>query len=296
VRGAVVPGGSVAVVRSDSPWRVGRVRAAALLAGVVGVAAASLLLWAQPRDQGRVEPKPPALSPGERPQGIEPGERRALDGRVGLAGFDELNAQGGDLSQEHGVSAPQTQVAQARVVGGSGVRVARGLWDVHWRPGSVVCFGASFNLPEAAFFDSLQDSVDVLRWDDFRKDPLHTDHGGLSIWPDGGVRLFRERLRRQHAYQVLLGPYWPRHGQWIRLAVEQRLSDRAGEASSKVFVDGSLVGSTASANAFGRPVSTVRYGIVSVHITRQRSPVALSFSQAFVVDGPCRPDDLGAPS
>lgn len=208
-------------------------------------------------------------------------------------GFEEMggaNTQKGSLSVgERGTSGGRRS-ATARFGGGRGVGFARALWFVDWRPAETVCYGGSFHLPEG-FIDRISGTVDLVRWDNYATDPVHTDHGGLTLWSDAGLRLLKEQLGRDD-YRVLVGPVRMAEDRWVRLVVQQTLSPDRGVATSVVYVDGKRVGASAAPNSYGRPATAVRMGIVAVDARSQDDALELRFDDVFYRDGPCTTDDV----
>lgn len=203
--------------------------------------------------------------------------------------FDQANRKKGDLEIVRHGAGGSAHAAAASFAGGRGVGFARALWLVDWEPSTTVCFGGSFLLPPG-FTDRIRGTVDVARWDNYTDDPVHTDHGGLTIWSDGGLRLLREQLGRND-YRVLLGPYHLPEGRWVRLVVTQVL--RAGApAVSAVFIDGRRRGTSTAANSYGRRATAIRYGVVAVDARRQDVGLGLRFDDVFYREGPCTADDL----
>lgn len=220
------------------------------------------------------------LDPVGRASGFEAGDFRD---------FHQTNTEKGALRIVRGGAAEGNFAVAASFAGGRGIGFARTLWFVDWAPGSTVCYGGSFYLP-AGFAKRNRGSVDLMRWDNYVDDPAHTDHGGLTVWADGGLRLLTEQLGRQN-YRVLLGPYPVPEGRWVRLVVLQALRG-SRPAWSQVFLDGRSLGTTQAVNSYGRAVTTIRWGVVSVDAKRQDPPLELRFDDVFYREGVCLPDDM----
>jgi hypothetical protein len=255
-----------------------------------------LALWALPWDgagengdrTGAVLPSPGVDAPTDGDATVPTGDRR------------EVTFETGDLSEFDGISQLQGKVevaadpvhdgrAAGRFVfaGSASHGYARGQLDVDWQPGDEVTYGMELYLPPG-FLAAQTGSIDLLRWDNWRLDPITTDHGGLSLGQDGTLRLMRQQVR-VGGYDLLLGPVEVDEGRWLRLKVRQVLSDREGEAVSEVWLDGRHLGRTTAANAFGRPITALRVGIVATGAGSQRDGLHLHADRIhYRVSGPAR--------
>lgn len=80
--------------------------------------------------------------------------------------------------------------------------------------------------------------------------------------------------------QVLVGPFTLPTGRWFTLQVRQLLGS-APSASSRVYVNGRLVGSSSASTLSDGQIDQVSYGIVQLTPSGQQGAVSLEFDQAF---------------
>jgi hypothetical protein len=247
------------------------------------------LLWALPWDRaaevgdgtGRVLPSQRSDAAPDRGAAAPTKEPREVTFETGdLSEFDGISELQGRVE----VSEEQAFVGHAAgrfaFAGASSHGYARGQLDVDWQPGDEVSYGMALYLPPG-FLAAQTGSIDLLRWDNWHLDPTTTDHGGLSLGRDGTLRLMRERLAVS-GYDLLLGPFEVDEDRWLRLEVRQELSDRDGRAVSEVWLDGRRLGRTTAANAFGRPITSLRVGIVATGEGSQRVPLHLHVDRIHV--------------
>ena len=194
----------------------------------------------------------------------------------GLQGFDQLNAVGGTLSYQRRAPGGRRGVARA-TYRGPGNGYSRGIFNVSWRNGERVRYGARFYLPRG-FHRRMQGQVDILRWDTWPRD----DRSGIVIYgSDRRARLVRQRLGVEQV--DISRRFRLPEGRWFRLEVRQRLS--RGRALNRVYLNGRLIAASRTRNTYGLTVRRVRYGIVAVDAGRQRKSLSLFFDDAFVRRG-----------
>lgn len=141
-------------------------------------------------------------------------------------------------------------------------------------------FGVAVYLP-AGFSSSVASYFSPLRWDNFGVDQV--SRGGLAMYDDGRLRLFREREGVETQVDLLDGASVAlTEDTWHWLEVHQRLSERDGAAVNELYVDGERVGRSRARNYYGEPVSAVRYGIVAVSQDEQSEPLELWFDRAVL--------------
>jgi hypothetical protein len=203
--------------------------------------------------------------------------RQALLDHGSLRAFDQINTLNGILKIDRSRAYQGAGSARASTRG-QGNAYSRGLFDVRWRTGDNVWYGAAYLLP-SRFFSTMQGQVDVLRWDDFPSDRVTTDRSGIALFEgDHRAHLVRQRLGVELA--TLAPPFDLPADRWFWLEVHQRLGT-GEDALSEVFVDGELVASSTEPNTYGRPVRRVRYGIVAVDAGRQQHWLTLWFDRAI---------------
>jgi hypothetical protein len=161
---------------------------------------------------------------------------------------------------------------RASTMGGLGNAFARGVCEVDWRDGEDIAYGAAFFLPEG-FHDQLDGQVDLLRWDDFPDEPVHTVRSGVVVFVgDRRAHLVRQRLGTEQ--RPLAAPFALPEGRWFWLEVRQRLGAGDG-AHSEVRIDGRTVAESDEPTTYGGRVLRVRHGIVAVDANRQGRPLTL---------------------
>lgn len=201
----------------------------------------------------------------------------SMDGG-GLARFDQLNTAFGALTVADRASYDGRRAAHAQIDGG-GNAYSRGLFNVDWRDGDEVWYGAAFLLPHG-FIDAMQGQVDLLRSDNWPTDPTTTDRSGVVIWHgDGRAHLIRQKLGVEE--RTLAKPFRLPEGRWFWLEIHQRLSRGSG-ALSEVFVNGRRVARSTAPNSYGRGVQRLRAGIVAVDAARQQRALDLYFDRVSI--------------
>lgn len=184
-----------------------------------------------------------------------------------------------------------TPAARASIPGGAGNKYARTLWgNTAGSPGALslgegqdFTYGLALWL-QPGFSQAMQSYFVPIRWDNFgRRD---VSRGGIAMYDDGALRLFRERDGVEKQVN-LLGDKTFRltEGEWHWLEVRQRLSTSQRTARNELRVDGVLVGSSTAPNYYGEPVTAVRYGIVAIDGGRQTRPLTVYYDRAVLGSG-----------
>ena len=201
-----------------------------------------------------------------------------LDGGS-FSAFSQTNALHGTLSIDSSRAYNGGYAARAAYDGSGENGYERGIWNVEWKDGDDVWFGAAYYLP-TGFISNIMGQVDLVRWDNWSTNPTDTDWGGVSIYgSDHRARLLRFGAGRPN--DTLVGPFDLPEGRWFTLEVHQRRSATGGSALSELYVDGKLVGKSTAANTYGRAATRVRYGIVAIAAGSQKKPLELSFDDAY---------------
>jgi len=212
------------------------------------------------------------------------------------SGFGEWDLGGASVYPQVGASVVRdtsraydgSAAARASLPAGSGNKYARTLWGnssgqtgaLNYGEGKDFTYGMALYLP-TGFYANMQSYFVPLRWDNYGVS--NVSRSGLAMYSDGSLRLFRERdgIERQ---VNLLGSATFRlpEGQWHWLEVRQKLSTRDGSAVNEVRVNDRLIGSSATANYYGQPVSAIRYGIVAIDGSRQTLPLTVHYDRAVL--------------
>jgi len=200
-----------------------------------------------------------------------------LDGGS-FSSFSQTNALHGTLSVDSARTYNGGYAARAAYDGSGENGYVRGIWNVEWKDGDDVWFGAAYYLP-SGFTSNIMGQVDLVRWDNWSTNPNDTDWGGVSIYgSDHRARLLRFGAGRPN--DTLVGPFDLPEGRWFTLEVHQRRSASSGSALSELYLDGKLIGGSTAANTYGRAATRVRYGIVAIAAGSQKKPLELSFDDA----------------
>ena len=168
--------------------------------------------------------------------------------------------------------------ARARTPRGRGNHFARAAYDVRWEAGDDVWYGGAFFLPRG-FYARQQGQAEILRWDNWGLEQRTQDQGGVAVLWDGRLALVAKHAEEDG--QALLTEPVKRlsTGRWHWVEVRQRLA--AGDrARNELWLDGERVAASARANWFGRPATTLRFGIVAVRAGHQLRPLRLWFDRA----------------
>jgi hypothetical protein len=216
------------------------------IAVVLGAGAAALgLSWGSCSES---LPSPRPLPPDVRVASFTGGRFKELDGQSsrGSASLAVSRARG---YADRGA-------LLARNSGGSGF--ARGWFDVRWRAGSDVRYGAAFFIPSARAIGY----ADLVRWDNYAHYGQGGDIGGIEI-NDGRAYLMRADYGGDN-FAKLGDDFSLPEDRWFTLDVHQRFSAEAGVAFSEVRIDGERVATSTDANSRGRPIDNLRFGFVFV--------------------------------
>jgi hypothetical protein len=196
--------------------------------------------------------------------------------RAGSVNTETLH---GRLVQTRERAADGTHSMKATYAGGGDNGYSREVVRVGWRSGDRVLYKAAFYLPRG-FKDAMEGQVDLMRWDDFPDDHVHSDRGGIVIYHrDKQAYLIRQRLGIEQV--ALTGPISLPEGRWFRLEVRQRLGTHG--ARNAVYLNNRLAASSTRANTYGRRIRRVRFGLVAIAEGHQRLPLSLFFDSATVV-------------
>lgn len=155
---------------------------------------------------------------------------------------------------------------------GPGDAAVSGALDVSWLPGQTVAWGAAFHLAPG-FHAASSGLQELIGWT-------------AGTVQEGVVLDYSDNLAYLIAgpgstdQQVLVGPFTLPTGQWFTLQVRQLLG-AAPSASSHVYVNNRLVGSSTATTLSTGEVTQVNYGIVQLTAPAQQGPVSLAFDQAF---------------
>lgn len=205
-----------------------------------------------------------------------------------LEEFDQVNVSVGSFERRTTRGAARGSGYAQAEVRPPFTGVARGTWEVSWKSGDTVCYGASFRFPTGFF--TAAESLDVMRWDNFVDDAAHPDQGGVAVLGNGRLRVFAEQASRPGTYKVLAESRPLSTGRWVRVVVQQHLSD-GRSASTSLFVDGVLEGSSPLPNSFGRPVRMLRLGLVAMYGPREVDVIRLDVDEAFFAARTCGTQD-----
>jgi hypothetical protein len=258
----------VATRRPVSKPRRGR----ALLLLAAALAVAGGVLWFTSRTELATRP-------------VGPGSIATFES--GFRPFSQLNRLHGTLRITRARAASGRRSAEA-TYDGSGINgYARAIYNVNWRPGAFVSYGASFFIP-ASTIDSLHGELAIMRWDDYSLHPDDPNYGGLVVFgsgPDHRARLIQNELGPNPSMREVSTPFALPTDRWFRVEVHQRLAPD-GDALNQVLIDGRTVTRTRSANIpAGRSVSRLRFGVVAIASGAQKSPLELWFDDARATPG-----------
>jgi hypothetical protein len=219
-------------------------------------------------------------SPPPPPVGIATRQASMEDGT--FAEFTDAEAAAGSLTIDdtHGYAGSRS--GHARYTGGGTNGFARAEQDVHWSSGQEVWYSGAFFLP-TGFAAAQQGQVSLMRWDNWSIDPDTTDQGGLVMHSDG--RLVLVRQQPGGAYAEVSERVAVPEGRWLWIEVRQVLSDQQGVARNELWVDGRLASSSDDANTFGRDITRLRWGVVSIGAGGQTNDLELWFDRATVSTG-----------
>jgi len=181
-----------------------------------------------------------------------------------------------------------TSSARAHIPAGPGNKYARTIWggapgsssSMDRGEGSDTWYGMALYLP-VGFYDSMQGYYVPMRWDNYGY--ANVSRTGLAMWPDGSMRLFRERAGVENQVNLLgTTTFRLAEGTWHWLEVHQKLSATDGAAVNEVYVDGALIGRSTARNFYGEPLTYLRYGVVAVDGGRQTQALTVWYDRATV--------------
>jgi hypothetical protein len=203
-------------------------------------------------------------------------------------GPNVLPDPGATVVRDTEMAAEGAASARATIPAGPGNKYARTLWGgfagepeaLALGEGAEFTYGMALYLP-AGFHEQMQGYFVPVRWDNFGADQV--SRGGLAMYGDGSVQLFREREGVEEQVN-LLGERTFRltEQEWHWIEVRQRLSTEDGTARNELRVDDELIGESETANYYGEPVTAIRYGIVAIADGRQTEPLSVLYDRAFL--------------
>ncbi len=181
--------------------------------------------------------------------------------------------------------------AKATYNGGGGNGYARTQEEISWKAGDDVWYGASFFLP-SGYKSKLQGGNDLMRWDNWDTYNSSADFGGVALRSDGRSRIL---LGKYNSSDSEVTPAFDLpEGRWFHLEVHQKLST-GSDALTEVFLDGKKVASSTKPNSYGRTITRLRTGMVSIHAGQQTNPLTL-FIDRLSIDTHQRGPAGGAPA
>ena len=266
--GVIVPGARAAVARHRRAG--GRIRAAFGFLGLVvalGIA---------------------AVAPGA-------AEATLVSARAG-----DLGAFSGGIQQVNGAltaSGPaygaDAATFAATYSGTGAAGQASGTFNVHWRQGQSVAYGAAVYLPPN-FHTALTGQQALLTWDSLPDTSGRSEQDGVVIdySDDAGYLVANTVTNGSAVQQVLAGPFPLPIGTWFALQVRQLLGSGSA-AYSDVYLNGRLVAASRAPNFSGQQITHVGYGIVGLTSDAAQGPVALDFDQASAAGYTGYVDPLG---
>jgi murein DD-endopeptidase MepM/ murein hydrolase activator NlpD len=155
---------------------------------------------------------------------------------------------------------------------GPGDAAVSGSLGVDWMPGQTVSWGAAFRLAPS-FHAAIEGQQELLGWSagDQQEGIVvdYSDNFGYLVSSPGS-----------DAQQVLVGPFKLPLGPWFTLQVRQLLGSEPS-ASSRVYVNNKLVGSSPATTLAAGQISQVSFGILQLTPPAQAGPVSLEFDQAL---------------
>jgi hypothetical protein len=155
---------------------------------------------------------------------------------------------------------------------GPGDAAISGSLDVDWTPGESVAWGASFRLAPT-FHAATEGQQELVGW--------QADTGQEGVVVDYSDNLaYLVASPGSITQQVLVGPFSLPAGRWFSLQIRQLLGS-APSASSRVYVNNKLVGSSLASTLPVGQISQVSVGIVQLSPPAQAGAVSVEFDQAF---------------
>ncbi len=173
-----------------------------------------------------------------------------------------------------------TYSAKASYTGGGANAYARCVVTTSWVTGDEVWYGGAFFLP-SGFSQSMQNQVDLMRWDNFSLNNASQDWGGIIIQnSDKQARL--KRFNVSGDYTDVSTPFTFPENRWVWVEVHQKFSPTNGQAINEVYLDGALQSSSTTANTYGREITRIRYGLVAIGAGAQTNPLDLWLDRATI--------------
>jgi hypothetical protein len=198
---------------------------------------------------------------------------------------------GGTVTRDTSLVYEGSAAARASIPSGIGNKYARTLWGntsgqsgaLNYGEGDDFSFGMALYLPPG-FHANMQSYFVPMRWDNYGV--TNVARGGLAMYQDGSVRLFRERAGVEGQVNLLgTTTFRLAEGQWHWLEVRQKLSSRDGSALNELRVNNQLIGSSTARNYYGEPVSAIRYGMVAINGGTQTLPLTVLYDRAVLGTG-----------
>jgi hypothetical protein len=224
----------------------------------------------------------------------------AADASLVSARAGDLGAFSGGIQQVNGTLTAggpgygaDAATFAATYSGAGGAGQASGTFNVQWRQGQSVAYGAAFYLPPN-FHTAPTGQQALLTWDSLPDVGGRSEQVGVVIdYSDNEGYLVANTVTDGSALQqVLAGPFSLPIGTWFALQVRQLLGSGAS-AYSDVYLDARLVAASHTPNFSGQQITDVRYGIVELTPDGAQGPVALDFDQASAADYTGYVDPLG---
>lgn len=189
--------------------------------------------------------------------------------------------------------------AKASYLGGSQNAYSRCVITTSWVTGDDVWYGVAIYLP-AGFTSSMQNEVDLMRWDNYSLNSVSQDWGGL-IMQNSDKQAHLKRFNAQGDYVDLIAkPFTLPEGRWVWVEIHQKFSSTDGQAVNEIYVDNVLLGASTTANTYGREITRIRYGLVAIGAGSQTNPLSLYIDRATISTlkiGPVsNPTPIPAPS
>jgi len=197
-----------------------------------------------------------------------------------LAAFDGGVSQvSGTLTAVDGTYGADSQIFQASYTGTSG-GAASGSFNVNWKRGQTVAFGAAFELP-SGFHTAVTGEQSLLRWGGAPESGGRIERDAVVIdYSDDTASLIAETVSGGVSTErTLAGPFSVPIGAWFTLQVRQLLGSGSA-AYSDVYVDGEVVATSRAPTFAGQRGRRVSYGIVDLTAGAEQGPVSLEFDQA----------------
>lgn len=177
--------------------------------------------------------------------------------------------------------------------GAGGAGQATGTFNVRWRQGQSVAYGAAFYLP-ANFHTAPTGQQTLIAWETPPDASGRTEQEGVAIdySDDAGYLVENTVTNGSSSQQVLAGPFLLPVGTWFALQVRQLLGSGSA-AYSDVYLNGTVVATSRAANLSVQQVTQVSYGIVGLSSDAAQGPAALDFDQATAAGYTGYVDPLG---